>query len=153
MFRPRILAAVFSALTLFSAVAPAYAGERDGIAQHERPNRKDAERALKFQAKVSDRIQKALEEAVAKVNADPTLTVARKAAIITHARMEAKAVKQAAALAAKDGKVTKAEAKRVRELARVDAKKIKDMIPGPRRLPQAQGPGHARPYRVLTPVK
>ena len=149
MFRPRILAAVFSALTLFSAVAPAYAGERDGIAKHERTNRKDAERAIKFQAKVSARIQKALEAAVAKVNADPSLTAQRKAAIISHARMEAKEVKQAAALAAKDGKVTKAEAKRVRELARVDAKKIKDMIPGPKKLPQAQGPGHDRPHRAL----
>ena len=145
MFRPRILATVFAAMSLFSAALPAYAGEKASIGMHDRPNREDAERAKKFQAKVEAKIQKALEKAVAKVKADPTLTAARKDAIITHARIEAKEVKAAAAAVAKDGVVTKEEAKRVRELARVDAKKIKDMIPGPQK---AQGPGHARPRRA-----
>ena len=145
MFRTRILAAVLAAFTL-AAAAPAYAGEK-----HERPTRQDAERATKFQAKVSERIQEALAMAVEKVRANDDLTDARKVAIITRMRIEAKEVKVAAAEAAKDGKVTKAEAKRVRELARVDAKKIKDMIPGPKMLPKAQGPGHNRPHRP-TPV-
>jgi predicted ATPase with chaperone activity len=147
MFRTRILATVFAAFTLVAAAAPAYAGEK-----HDRPTRQDAEKATKFQEKVSERIEKALEAAVEKVKADDSLTVARKAAIISHMRVEAKEVKVAAAEAAKDGKVTKAEAKRVRELARVDAKKIRDMIPGPKMLPKANGPGHDRPHRP-TPVR
>ena len=140
MFRTSLVASAFAALTAFIAVAPAYAGEKDQSALARREKRNHDPK--KFVERVNARIARMVEMATKRIEADRSMTAARKRVAVAQVKASAEAVRVATAAARKNGTVTKAEAQAIRAIVKAEAKKIRDMVPGGH-----HGKGHKRPHR------
>jgi hypothetical protein len=129
MFRTSLVASAFAAFTALAVAAPAYAGEKDQGAQHaRRPKRHEGTK--NFVERINARVARMVDAATKRIEADRSLTAARKRAMIAQVNASAQAVKVAAAAAKKNGHVTKEEAKAVRAIMKAEVKKIREMIPG-----------------------
>ena len=143
MFRTSLVASAFAAFTALTAVAPAYAGEKDQGAQHaRRPKRNNGTK--NFVERINARVARMVDMATKKVEADRSLSAARKRAILAQVNASAQAVKVAAAAAKRDGHLTKEEAKAVRAIMKAEVKKVRQMIPG---AGKGHGKGNRHPRR------